>query len=183
MLTGPKIQAKISSHYGNCFGRGSVVHRPSNGEGLRNIQHSVSIVRGTRYHRWFIMTAVTKYQYYNKMRRLFYHKMQQKFITKCIRFFITKCDSFITKCDSYYKIWRFYYKLRLHTASNFPLRHPDNKKRKLRSKWVCYKQSPTYLFFLFFHRLQCECLFLFSYQSVCKFWKIEKISSASFHCI
>ena len=130
MLTEPKIQAKISSHSGDCFGRGSVVRRCSNGEGLRNTQHSLSIVPGMRYHRWFIVTAITKYHYYYKMWQLFYYKMQQKFITKSIRFFITKCDS-------YYKIWRFYYKLRLHIAANFPLRHPDNKKRKLRCKWVC----------------------------------------------
>ena len=73
------------------FGRGSVVRPPSNGDGIRDIQHSMSMV-DTRLHVWFIMTV--------------YYKMRQKFITKCVRFFDTKCDSFITKCDSYYKMRR-----------------------------------------------------------------------------
>ena len=73
------------------FGRGSVVHPPSNGKGLRSIQNSMSMVLDTSFHIWFIMTV------YYEMRQLFYYKMRWNFITKCVRFFVTKCDSFIYK--------------------------------------------------------------------------------------
>ena len=76
-----------------CFGRGSIVCPPSNGKGLKDIQHSMSTVLDTRFHVWFITIL------YYKMRQLFYCKTRQKFITKCIRFFIIKCDSFITKWE------------------------------------------------------------------------------------
>ena len=92
--------------------RGSVVRPPSNDEGLKDIQHSMSMVLDTMgFHILFIMTV------YYKMRQLFYYKMRQKFITKCVRFFITKLRQLlknamillqnvavITKCDVYYKL-------------------------------------------------------------------------------
>ena len=78
------------------FGRRSVVRPPSNGEGLRNIQHSMNMLLDTGFHIWFVVTVITKCdRYYYKMRQLFYYKMRQKCITKCVRFFIIKCDIFI----------------------------------------------------------------------------------------
>ena len=53
------------------FGRGLVVCPPSNGEGLRDIHHSMSMALDTKFHTWFIMTHI---------------------ITKCDSYFITKCD-------------------------------------------------------------------------------------------
>ena len=41
------------------------------------------------------------------------------------------------------------------------------------------KQSPTFFQFFFSHWL----FFLFHYQSICKFWKIHKISGKLIHCI
>ena len=49
-------------------------------------------------------------------------------------------------------------------------------------KQAVIKQSPTFLSFYFLIDC-CVIVFLFPYQSVCKFWKIDKISLASFHCI
>ena len=85
---------------------------PSYSEGLRDIQHGMSMVLNTRFYVWFIMTPYCKMlqillqnaavillpnatEIYNKMRqvfykmRQFYHKMQH----------------------SYCKLWRFYYKM------------------------------------------------------------------------
>ena len=45
------------------------------------------------------------------------------------------------------------------------------------------KQSPTFLSFSFLIDCNISFLFSFPYQSVCKFWKIDKISLANFHCI
>ena len=45
------------------------------------------------------------------------------------------------------------------------------------------KQSPTFLSFFFSHWLLYDCFFFFSYKSVYKFWKIDKISMARSHCI
>ena len=42
------------------FGRRSVVRPPSNGEGLRDIQHSMSMALDMRFHIWFIMTVCYK---------------------------------------------------------------------------------------------------------------------------
>ena len=80
------------------------LNAPSNGEGLRDIQRSMSMVLDTRLYIWLIV-SLTKCDRYC-------YKMWQKFITKCVRFFITKCNSFITKCDSYYKLRQLYYKIR-----------------------------------------------------------------------
>ena len=41
-------------------------------------------------------------------------------------------------------------------------------------------QGPTFLSFSFLIGC-CMGVFLFTYQSVCKFWKIKNISSVSFH--
>ena len=77
-----------------CFGRGSVVLLSSNGEGLRDIQHSKNMVLDTRFPIWFIVTFYYKIQQillqiataillqnatdiYNKMRQVFYYKMRQ----------------------------------------------------------------------------------------------------------
>ena len=70
------------------------------------------------------------------------------------------------------------------------LRHPDIKKQKLGWEWACktkkminhpikktcYKTKSNFSQFFFSHRV----FFLFPYQSVCKFWKIDKISLVSF---
>ena len=77
------------------LGRGSVVHPPSKGERLSDIQHNMSMVIDTRFHIWFTMTV------YYKIQQLFYYKMRHNFIAKWVRFFITKCDSFIIKCDDF----------------------------------------------------------------------------------
>ena len=53
------------------FGRGLVVHPLSNGEWLRDIQHSMSMALDARY--------------YYKMWQLFYYKMRQYFSTQCDR--------------------------------------------------------------------------------------------------
>ena len=86
----------------------------SNGEGFRDIQHSMSTLLDPGFHIRFIIKRfnIKCDRYYHKMRQLFYYKMRQKFIWKCVRFLITKCDNFITKCDSYYKLRQFYYKMR-----------------------------------------------------------------------
>ena len=48
-------------------------------------------------------------------------------------------------------------------------------------EFIKQKQSPNVLFFFCSHWWLHKC-FPFPYQGVCKFWKINKISSASFHC-
>ena len=75
------------------LGRRSVVRPPSNGEGLRDIQNSMSTVLDTRFHIWFIMTVYCKMrqillqnakaillqnatEVYNKIRQVFYYKME-----------------------------------------------------------------------------------------------------------
>ena len=90
-----------------CFGRRPVAHPPSNGEGLRDIQHSMSMVLDTRFHIWFIMTLYYKMrqillqnataillqnatEVYYKMRQVFYYKMRQ----------LLQNATFITNCDS-----------------------------------------------------------------------------------
>ena len=40
--------------------RGSVLHPPSNGKGLRDIEHSMSTVLDTGFNNWFIMTLYYK---------------------------------------------------------------------------------------------------------------------------
>ena len=76
LLTGPKIQAKIPSHSGDCvLGERQFVRPPSNGEGLRDIEHSMSMV---------IDTSLT------------FDSLWQ-FITKCDRSLLQNA----TKCDRY----------------------------------------------------------------------------------
>ena len=43
--------------------------------------------------------------------------------------------------------------------------------------------TAVWVFFLFILRAFFVASLFFRYQSICKFWKIDKISSASFHCI
>ena len=96
MLTRPKSQAKVSSPSGDCeetFGRGSAVRPPPNGEGLRGIQHNMSMVLDTRFYIWFIMTLYYEMrqislqdatatllqnatEVYYKMHRVFYYKIR-----------------------------------------------------------------------------------------------------------
>ena len=71
------------------LGRGSVEHPPSNGEGFRDIHHSISTMLDPEFHIWFIMTL--------------YYKMRQILLQNAT--VITNCNDFITKCDSYYKMW------------------------------------------------------------------------------
>ena len=86
-------------------GKGSFVHPPSNGEGLRDIQHSISRILDQNFYIGLIMTLYYKTRQillqiataillqnatkvYYKMRQVFYYKMRQllqnaKFITNC----------------------------------------------------------------------------------------------------
>ena len=104
------------------FGRGSVVRPPSNGQGLRDIQHSMSMVLDKRFHIWLILTHFYKIQqillknagavtevtiaaieFYYKMRQAFWYKMQQSL--QIATSFLQKRQSlqiatFITNCDS-----------------------------------------------------------------------------------
>ena len=90
------------------FERWPVVHPPSNSEGLRDIQHSMSMVLYTRFiFDSLIWQFITKYdRCYYKMRQLSYYKMRQKFITICVRFLLQKATvllqnaTIITNCDS-----------------------------------------------------------------------------------
>ena len=123
-----KFQAKIPSRSGVCVQREWQKYTSpspplSKDEGLKNIEHSMSIrnlIFGVNI--WFVMTV------YYKMWQ-FYYKTWQKFITKCVRFFIIKCDSFITKSDSYYKMRRFYYKLRqyMHHSENLVIKYHEQR--------------------------------------------------------
>ena len=115
MLTRPKI-----SFWRLCFGRGSVVCPPSNGEVFRGIQYSMSMVIDTRFRIDSVRPFITKYDiYYYTMRQLFYYKMRLEFITKWVSFFITKCDSFITKFDSCYKMRRLLQIGTVHSSRYF----------------------------------------------------------------
>ena len=87
---------------------------------------------------------------------------------------------FLAICCSQFPLW-------------YSLGHPDNKKQNLRCEWTCgikkmivilkgfikqpvIKQCPFFLSFSFLIDC-CMSVFFFPYQSVCKFWKIDKISS------
>ena len=68
------------------WGKVSSGEGPSNGEGLRDIQHSMSIVLDRRFHIWFVMTVYYKMQQillqnatgvHYKMREVFCYKMRQ----------------------------------------------------------------------------------------------------------
>ena len=50
-------------------------------------------------------------------------------------------------------------------------------------EFIKQKQSLNFLFFFSVLIDGYTNVFPFPYQGVCKFWKIDKISSASFHCI
>ena len=97
------------------------MHSPSKGEGLRDIEHSMSMVLDKRKctfgsQQWHFNRKCDRCYY--KMWQLFCCKMWQKFITKYVKFFITKYellqtaaillqiatnitkwDDYITKCD------------------------------------------------------------------------------------
>ena len=95
------------------FGRGSVVHPRSNGEGLRNIQYITSMVLARHEVSYLIhydsLLQKIRQIFYYKMRQ-FYYKMRQLLQNEVVLLqnatVITKCDNFITKCDSYYKMRR-----------------------------------------------------------------------------
>ena len=70
------------------FGRGLVVRPPFNGEGLRDIQHGMSMIIDTRFQIRFIMTV------YYKMRQIYY-KNRKDLLQ-----------------NAFYKMRRFYYKIR-----------------------------------------------------------------------
>ena len=92
------------------FGRGPVVSPPSDGEGLRDIQHSMRMVLDTRFHIWFIVTLYYKMrqillenattillenatEVYYKMRQTFYYKMRQLLQTATVHGFIHQHNS------------------------------------------------------------------------------------------
>ena len=100
MLTGPKIQAKILSHSRNCdlgerhlmvMGEGLGEIR-GNGQRLRSIQHSMSMVLDTRFHIWLIMAV--------------YYKMRQILLQNARSILLQNTTGLYTKCDSYYKMRR-----------------------------------------------------------------------------
>ena len=98
--------------------RGSVERLPSNGEGFRDIHHSMSTVLNLGFHIWFIMTLYYKMrkillqnatvillqnttEVYYKMRQVFYYKMRQLLQIAMI---LLQNVTVITKCDVYYKL-------------------------------------------------------------------------------
>ena len=116
--------------------RGSAVPPTSNGEGLRNIQHSMSIVLDMRFYIWFILTIYYKMrqvlwqnataillqnvtEVYHKMHQVFYYKMDKVFYYKMQQFYykmwqllqnvmiLLQNATVITKCDVYYKLWQY----------------------------------------------------------------------------
>ena len=94
------------------IGRRSVVHPPSDGKGLKDIQHIMNIVLVTRFYTWLLWNFIRKWDsYYHKMWHIFYYKMRQKFITKCVRLFVTRYESFIVKCNSFCKVRGSHYKM------------------------------------------------------------------------
>ena len=94
------------------IGRRSVVHPPSDGKGLKDIQHIMNIVLVTRFYTWWLWNFIRKWDsYYHKMWHIFYYKMRQKFITKCVRLFVTKYESFIAKRNSFCKVRGSHYKM------------------------------------------------------------------------
>ena len=86
------------------FERGSIVRPLSNGDGLWDIQHSMSMVLDTGFHIWFVMTV------YYKMRQILLQNAIAMLLQNASGFLL--CGSFIAKCDSYYKLPWFYYKMR-----------------------------------------------------------------------
>ena len=110
------------------LGRGSIVHPPSNRKGLRDIQHSMSMVPDTVSYLihcdTFLQNAtdtITKFDSYfitkcdksllqNASGFLLQNAtvllQNATVITNCDNF-ITKCDDFITKCDVYYKLRQY----------------------------------------------------------------------------
>ena len=110
-------------------GRGSAVHPPSNGEGLRDIWYNMSRILDTRFYIWFIMRLyykmrqillqnATEFSY--KMRLVFYYNMRQ-FYYKIQQFhysmrqllqnatFIINCDS--TNTFQYLQLWIKFFKI------------------------------------------------------------------------
>lgn len=103
--TGPKFQVKIQRHSEACVQRGGQLS--SKEEGLRQIEHNMSVVLGTRTQGnlflkvssvyslifsslWYVITKCNRY--YCKMRQLFYYKIRQNTITNFL--FITIILSF-----------------------------------------------------------------------------------------
>ena len=94
----------LNFRYRTCFEQGVHWHSGNyrvwihsetrNGEGLRDVQHSMSMILDTRFHIWFFMTLYYKTQQillqnataillqnatevYYKMRQIFYYKIRQ----------------------------------------------------------------------------------------------------------
>ena len=89
------------------FGKGSVIRQSSNGEGLRGIQHSMSMVLDTRFHIWFIMKL------YYKMRQVVYYKMRQCYYKMRqllqIATILLQNTTYIANCDSTMTIHKSYF--------------------------------------------------------------------------
>ena len=103
------------------------------------------------------------------------------FITKLLKLFWNKyCNlSFLAICHSQLPLLRF-------LASSWYQKAKIGLQMSLRSKKMInyhikglYKATKSN----FSHWLLHKCFFLFPYQSVSKFWKIDKISLVSFRCI
>ena len=93
-------------------GKGSFVHHPSNGEGLRDIQHSISRILDKNFYVWFIMTL------YCKTRQILL-QIATAILLQNASGFLLQNAAVITKCD-------IYYKLRQYTHLLFHLNSPVN---------------------------------------------------------
>ena len=88
MLTGPKNHTKFP-FWRLRFGKESAVRHPSNGEGLTDIQHSMSMFSYLIHYDTLLQNATdfvknataillqNVTEVYYKMRQVFYYKMQQ----------------------------------------------------------------------------------------------------------
>ena len=107
LLSSFKNQAKIHSQ----DRKGTFIQPPCIKKGLRNSNHSMSMVLDTkksnfgnqqflRFHIWFIMA-----RYYKNATPTTCDNMRQGLLQNAT--VVTKRANFITKCDNYYKIRRY----------------------------------------------------------------------------
>ena len=90
-------------------------------KGLRNIQHSMSMVLTTRFHIWFIIKL------YYKMRQILSINATAFLSQNSLEIYYKMHQVFFTKCDSYNKMRRFYYKTQrlLQIAAVYGVSNPN----------------------------------------------------------